>query len=51
MSDFELLTYAETISTEVAKQKANIEYDKFKERTQFELSPVELHFIEQCKDK
>lgn len=47
MFDMELLTHAGTISDEIAKQKADMEYDKFKERTQFELSPVELHFIEQ----
>lgn len=47
MSDRELLTHAGTISAEIAKQKADMEYVKFKERTKFELSPVELHFIEQ----
>lgn len=47
MSNREILTHAGTISAEIAKQKADMEYDKFKERTQFELSPVELHFIEQ----
>lgn len=47
MSDRELLTHAGTISAEMAKQKADMEYDKFKERARFELSPVELHFIEQ----
>ena len=26
--------------------KANEEYDKFRERAQFQLSPVEMHFIE-----
>lgn len=31
----------------VAKQKANAEYDKFRERTKYELSPVEIHFIDQ----
>ena len=29
-----------------AKEKADAEYDKFKERTQNELTPVEIHFIE-----
>ena len=42
----ELLTHAGTISAELAKQKASQEYDKFKERTQYELSPVEIHFLE-----
>lgn len=41
-----LLTHAGTVSAEVAKLKANAEYDKFKERTRLELSPVEIHFIE-----
>ena len=46
LSGKELLTHAGTISAEVAKLKANTEYDKFKERTLESLSPVELHFIE-----
>ena len=46
LSGKELLAHAGTISTELAKQKANQEYDKFKERTQYELSPVEIHFLE-----
>ena len=46
LSGKELLTHAGTISAEVAKLKADAEYDKFKERTQHQLSPVELHFIE-----
>ncbi|MDD4142789.1 MAG: RhuM family protein, partial [Bacteroidales bacterium] len=41
-----LLTHAGKISAVLAKQKANMEYDKFKERTQDQLSPVELHFLE-----
>ncbi|MBR3907252.1 MAG: virulence RhuM family protein [Bacteroidaceae bacterium] len=46
LSGKELLTHAGTISAEVAKMKANTEYNKFKERTLNTLSPVELHFIE-----
>ena len=46
LSGKELLTHAGTISAELAKQKANQEYDKFKKRTQYELSPVEIHFLE-----
>ena len=46
LSGKELLTHVGTISAELAKQKANQEYDKFKERTQYELSPVEIHFLE-----
>lgn len=46
LSGKELQTHAGTISAELAKQKANQEYDKFKARTQYELSPVEVHFLE-----
>ena len=46
LSGKELLPHVGTISAELAKQKANQEYDKFKERTQYELSPVEIHFLE-----
>ena len=46
LSDRELLTHAGTISAKLAKEKADSEYDKFKERTQNELTPVEIHFIE-----
>ena len=46
LSGKELLTHAGTISAELAKQKANQEYNKFKERTQYELSPIEIHFLE-----
>ena len=35
------------ISTQIAKAKADGEYDKFKERTKNELTPVEIHFLEQ----
>lgn len=46
LSGKELLTHAGNVSAEVAKLKADTEYDRFKERTQYQLSPVELHFIE-----
>ena len=46
LSAKELLTHAGRISAEIAKQKADMEYDKFKERTMYELSPVEIHFLE-----
>lgn len=46
LSGKELLTHAGTISAEMAKLKANAEYERFKERTQYQLSPVEQHFIE-----
>ena len=46
LSDRELLTHAGSISAKLAKEKADAEYDKFKERTQNELTPVEIQFIE-----
>ena len=46
LSGKELLSHAGKISAELAKQKANTEYDKFKERTVYSLSPVEIHFLE-----
>lgn len=46
LSGQELLTHAGHISAELAKAKADAEYDKFKERTKNVLSPVEIHFIE-----
>ena len=47
ISNRELLTHAGKISAEIAKQKADLEYEKFRERTKYELSPVEIHFIDQ----
>lgn len=46
LSGKELLNHIGKISSEMAKLKAYTEYDKFKERIQYELSPVEIHFIE-----
>ncbi len=46
LSGKELLNHAGKISAELAKQKADTEYDKFKERTTYSLSPVEIHFLE-----
>ncbi|MBQ8336900.1 MAG: virulence RhuM family protein [Bacteroidaceae bacterium] len=46
LSGKELLTHAGNISAEVARLKANAEYDKFKERSLERLSQVEIHFIE-----
>ncbi len=46
LSGKELLTHAGSISAEVAKLNADTEYEKFRERTQYQLSPVEIHFIE-----
>lgn len=43
----DILTHAGSISAKLAKAKADAEYDKFKERTKNELTPVEIHFIEQ----
>ncbi len=45
VSGRDVLSHAGKISAEVAKLKANTEYDKFKERTKNELSPVEQHFL------
>ena len=42
----DILTHASKISAKLAKEKADKEYDKFKERTKNELSPVEIHFLE-----
>lgn len=46
LSGKELLNHAGSVSAEVAKLKADTEYDKFRERTQYQLSPVEIHFLE-----
>lgn len=46
LSGKELLSHAGKISAELAKQKADTEYNKFKERTTYSLSPVEIHFLE-----
>jgi len=46
LSGKELLNHAGSVSAEVAKLKANEEYDKFCDRTQYQLSPVEIHFLE-----
>ena len=46
LSGKELLTHAGSVSAEIAKLKADTEYEKFRERTQYQLSPVEIHFIE-----
>ena len=46
ISGKELLTHVGRISAELAKEKADAEYDKFKERTQYQLTPVEIHFLE-----
>ena len=46
LSGKELLTHSGKVSAEVARKKANLEYDKFHQRSMYELSPVELHFIE-----
>lgn len=42
----DILTHAGKISAKLAKEKADSEYDKFKERTKNDLSPVEIHFLE-----
>lgn len=42
----DILTHAGKVSAKLAKEKADKEYDKFKERTQNNLSAVEIHFLE-----
>ena len=42
----DILTHAGKISAKLAKEKVDHEYDKFKERTKNNLSPVEIHFLE-----
>ena len=42
----DILAHAGEISAKLAKEKADQEYDKFKERTKNNLSPVEIHFLE-----
>lgn len=42
----DILTHAGKISAKLAKEKADQEYDKFKERTKNNLSAVEIHFLE-----
>ena len=51
LSGKELLNHAGTISSEVAKLKADTEYDKFKRRSIERLSPVEIHFIENFENE
>ena len=43
----DILTHAGRVSAQLAKAKADAEFDKFKERTKNELSAVEIHFLEQ----
>ena len=49
----DILTHAGKISAKLAKEKADQEYDRFKERTKNTLSPVEIHFLENfdCEQK
>lgn len=42
----DILTHAGKVSAKLAKEKADNEYDKFKERTQNNLSAVEINFLE-----
>lgn len=42
----DILTHAGKISAKLAKEKADQQHDKFKERTKNNLSPVEIHFLE-----
>ncbi|MEG1107886.1 MAG: virulence RhuM family protein [Oscillospiraceae bacterium] len=40
-----VLDHAGKVSAEVAKLKADTEYEKFRERSKYELTPVEQHFL------
>ncbi len=51
LSGKELLNHEGKISAELARQKADMEYDKYKIRTQYQLSPVELHFIKSIEQE
>ena len=42
----DILSHAGKISAKLAKEKADQQYDIFKERTKNNLSPVEIHFLE-----
>ena len=42
----DILTHVGKVSAKLAKEKADQEYDKFKERTKNNLSAVEIHFLE-----
>ena len=50
LSGKELLHHEGIVSAEMAKLKAYNEYDQFKERIQYELSPVEIHFLESFEE-
>ena len=51
ISNRQLLTHAGKISAEVAKKKADMEHEKYQERTKYILSPVEIHFIDQWEEE
>ena len=42
----DILAHAGKISAKLTKEKADTEYNKFKEHTKNDLSPVEIHFLE-----
>ncbi len=46
MTDNEILNNTGTISHNQAKEKASLEYNKYKEKIKHELTTVEKHFIE-----
>lgn len=46
MTDNEILNHSGKISHAQAKEKANLEYEKYKDKMKNELSTVEKHFIE-----
>ena len=50
MTDNEILDHAGTISHNQAKEKASLEYNKYKEKIKNELTTVEKHFIESIEN-
>lgn len=50
LSGKELPHHVRVVSAEMAKLTASNEYDQFKERIQYELSPVEIHFFESFEE-
>lgn len=49
MTGKDILKHAGTISHQQALDKANIEYEKYKEKTKDELSEAEKHFVQQIE--
>jgi len=50
MTSNDILQNAGTISHEQALKKANLEYEKYKEKTKNEITEVEKHFLKQLEN-